>query len=296
MYVNYSTKTTTQHHKKTYARTQKRTKRTKVRSSRTTRIWALFSPVPSRQTASIHLTRHARVFFFQLGASRIWIWPTLALAGDLSIPCPGRIYTTSRSALLYIDHRVHSPVLPLPQVYIPACTYLCTSLYLYLLLPIPRPLPLRGTQSLCLSLPGWWFLTLTIPPRPLLLLPQVGSASVLSHDITLLSLSLSRPRSLFSLLVCLFCISFPIRVLRSCQERVRTCPLPAGPLSCHSWHRALTRHLHITHVHRPSQPVRCLSHMGVPMPAAVPHHRTLHCIACIVSRLALLLLWTNCSR
>lgn len=139
-------------------------------------------PIPP---TSIHLNLPRSGVFFQLGASRIWIWPTLA--GDLSIPCPSPALALSclipcpahgvLRPLLSLGPAVHRPpeyiaqVLPLPQVYISACTYLCTSLYLDLYRSLPSP-----------SLPA---------AARLLLLPHAGSASVLSHDITLLSLSLS---------------------------------------------------------------------------------------------------------
>lgn len=55
MYVNYNTRNTTQHHNSIHSKEQKE-KEKKVRSSRTTRIWALISPFPSRQPQFTSLT------------------------------------------------------------------------------------------------------------------------------------------------------------------------------------------------------------------------------------------------
>lgn len=65
MYVNYKTRNTTQHHNSIRSKEQKEKekKNPKVRSSRTTRIWALISPFPSRQP-QFTSTYLARVFSF----------------------------------------------------------------------------------------------------------------------------------------------------------------------------------------------------------------------------------------
>lgn len=65
MYINYNTRNTTQHHNSTHAHSkeQEEKKPKSFRSSRTTRIWALISPFPSRQP-QFTLAHLARVFSF----------------------------------------------------------------------------------------------------------------------------------------------------------------------------------------------------------------------------------------
>lgn len=218
-----------------------------------------------------------------------------------TLACPRRIYTTPRpGAAVHRTAEYIAQVLPLPQVYISTCTYLCTSLYLYLYLYIDLYLSAVHLSLLPPSQVGGYLPSPSLPAaaRLLLLLPHLGSASVLSHDITFLytfAFSPSLTSFLFSRVSLLYFFPNPgpSQLSGTCQN-VAPCP-PPSPLLSRLALRINSPSTH-THVHRPSQPVRCLSHMGVPMPAAVPHHRTLHCIACIVSRLALLLLWTNCSR
>lgn len=276
MYVSYETPKTRQN----TITTQHRTHTEKNKSSKQqghSHLGSSSRLFQSRQPtcASIHPSHLARVFFFQLeeqvGSGFGPLLPVTSPfpAHSLRLPCPAfnyytlacprRIYTTPRPGAA-----VHRTTEYIAQYYLcPRCTSQ----------PVRTSVP-RSTSSSTYtststspryislsppSLPGWWFLTLTIPPP---LLPAYSSfltsGLLLSCLTTSLSstLSLSRPPSLFFYsLVCLFCISFPIRALRSRQERVRTLP-PARPppLSCHAWHCALTRHLHIpTSTDPPSQ-------------------------------------------
>lgn len=87
MYVNYNIEKSKQH--STTTKYTAKNKNSKQQDH--TRIWALAlcltDPFPSCQHHSSHSPRSGG--FSQLGASRIWIWPTLA--GDLfldTLPFP----------------------------------------------------------------------------------------------------------------------------------------------------------------------------------------------------------------
>ena len=228
----------------------------------------------------------------------------LALSCLITCAGPRRIYTTPRSASLYIDHRVHSP-----GTYLcPRCTslvrpYLCTSLYLDLYLSAQYLASVRVVHWYKVSLPGWWFLTLTSPPR---CCPPTPPSSCWVYFC--LSCLTTSPSSHFHLLAHthFFCFSSLVSLLyffpnpgtstavSNVSESVPHAS-PHNPLLSLLTLRINSPSTHYPRPRRP-QPVRCLSHMGFPMPAAVPHHRTLHCIACIVSRLALVRQWITCSR